>query len=80
GYLERSEIRISMDGKGRALDNVFIERLWRSVKYDYVYLHPAEDGQELYKGLKQYFEEYNMNSHQGIARRKPTELFYSIAA
>lgn len=80
GYLERAEIRISMDGKGRALDNVFIERLWRSVKYDYVYLHPAEDGQELYEGLKQYFTEYNVSSHQGIARRKPTELFYSRAA
>lgn len=80
GYLDRSEIRISMDGKGRALDNVFIERLWRSVKYDYVYLYPAENGQELYEGLKGFFEEYNMSSHQGIARRKPIELFSSRAA
>ncbi len=41
-----------MDSKGRALDNIFIERLWRTVKQDYVYLHPAEDGVHLYKGLK----------------------------
>jgi putative transposase len=42
-YLEKNEIKISMDGKGRALDNIFIERLWRSVKYDYVYLNPAAE-------------------------------------
>jgi transposase InsO family protein len=44
-------IQISMDGKGRAIDNIFIERLWRSVKYEHIYLHVAEDGVELYEGL-----------------------------
>ncbi len=48
-------IKLSMDGKGRAIDNVFIERLWRSVKYEHVYLFPADDGLQCYKGLKQYF-------------------------
>jgi transposase InsO family protein len=45
-YLKESDIKISMDGKGRALDNIYIERLWRTVKQDYVYLHPAQDGWE----------------------------------
>lgn len=54
-YLESEKIEIGMDGKGRAIDNAFIERFWRSLKYDYVYLHPAGDGLELYKGLKEYY-------------------------
>ena len=44
-----------MDGKGRALDNIFIERLWRTVKRDYVYINPPENGEELYAGLKTFF-------------------------
>jgi putative transposase len=68
-YLKEEDIRISMDGKGRVIDNIFIERLWRSVKYDYVYLHPASDGLELYQGLKEYFRYYNHElHHQGIGR------------
>lgn len=78
-YLNKSEIKISMDGKGRALDNVFIERLWRSVKYDYVYLNPAENSLELYRGLQMYFEEYNRTRHQGIRRRRPIDLFSTAA-
>lgn len=78
-FLEKREIRISMDGKGRALDNVYIERLWRSVKYDHVYLRPAENGEELYAGLKAYFEEYNRSSHQGIKRRAPNQLYGLVA-
>lgn len=74
-YLEANDIRISMDGKGRALDNVFIERLWRSVKYDHIYLRPAADGNELCKGLQAYFEEYNRSAHQGIGRRSPSTLY-----
>ncbi|MFM8449335.1 MAG: integrase core domain-containing protein [Haliscomenobacter sp.] len=66
--MQKNEIRISMDGKGRALDNIFIERLWRSVKYDYVYLRPAQNGKELHEGLKTYFEDYNNSAHQGIDR------------
>ena len=78
-YLQKNEIRISMDGKGRALDNIFIERLWRSVKYNYVYLRPAENGKELHEGLKTYFEDYNSSAHQGIDRRVPKNLFNQAA-
>ena len=79
-YLKLAEIRISMDGKGRAIDNIFIERFWRSLKYDYVYLHPAKDGIELYQGLKTYFNYYNNEQHhQGIGRRIPAKLYKSAA-
>lgn len=75
-YLKEKQIKISMDSKGRALDNIFIERLWRTVKQDYVYLNPAEDGIELYKGLKGFFEYYNyQKTHQGIGRIRPVELY-----
>jgi len=66
-YLEEEEIKISMDGKGRAIDNIFIERFWRSVKYDYVYIFCPEDGLELYAGLKEFMDYYNNHQrHQGI--------------
>ncbi len=75
-YVRGNNIKISMDSKGRALDNIFIERLWRTVKQDYVYLNPAEDGIELYKGLKGFFKYYNhQKTHQGIGRRRPVELY-----
>ena len=75
-YLEQNNIRISMDGKGRAIDNIFIERLWRSVKYDYVYLNPNDDGVELYHGLNEYFNHYNNHlAHQGIGRKTPVSLY-----
>jgi putative transposase len=51
-YLAEEQISISMDGKGRALDNVWIERFWKSLKYDYIYLNPADDGLELYRGVQ----------------------------
>lgn len=75
-YLESEGIEIGMDGKGRAIDNVFIERFWRSLKYDYVYLHPAGDGLELYQGLKKYMHYYNYElHHQGIDRKTPAERY-----
>lgn len=78
--LDKEDIKISMDGKGRAIDNVFIERLWRSVKYDYVYLRPAKDGLELYEGLKEYFQHYNYElAHQGIGRKIPAQLYKKVA-
>jgi putative transposase len=62
-----NEIKISMDGKGRFLDNIFVERLWRSVKYEYLYLNIPEDGVELYHGLETYFYQYNNERpHQSI--------------
>ncbi len=79
-YLERHQIQISMDGKGRAIDNIFIERLWRTVKQDYVYLHPADNGLELYKGLRLFFDFYNYEkTHQGIDRKRPAEIYLRVA-
>ena len=79
-YLKGKGIKISMDGKGRAIDNIFIERFWRTLKYDYVYLHPAEDGLELYKGVKGYIRYYNHSlHHQGIGRKIPADLYRSVA-
>lgn len=79
-FWEENQVKISMDGKGRAIDNIFIERLWRTVKYNHVYLRPAKDGLELYQGLKGYFQYYNYErSHQGINRRKPCDLFRTAA-
>lgn len=66
------DIQISMDGKGRAIDNIFIERLWRTVKYEHVYLHVAEDGVQLYEGLNKYFLFYNQQRpHQSLGYETP---------
>jgi len=74
--LKDRKIQISMDGKGRALDNIYIERLWRTVKRDYVYLNPADDGWELYNALRDFFDEYNYRKHhQGIDRKIPFDIF-----
>jgi putative transposase len=75
------EIRVSMDGRGRALDNVFVERLWRTVKYEYVFLHSQETVKELYDGLKSYFEFYNNSRpHQALKYKTPYEVYYSKAS
>lgn len=80
-YLKEQQIHISMDGKGRAIDNIFIERLWRTLKRDYVYLQPAGDGWELYQGLKNFFSFYNNEKHhQGINRQIPAQLYLKRAA
>ena len=81
GYLKEEGIRISMDGKGRALDNIYIERLWRTLKRDYVYLSPAKDGWELYQGVKSFLSFYNNEKHhQGIGRQIPVEVYKQQAA
>jgi putative transposase len=78
--LKNNEIEISMDGKGRALDNIFIERLWKSVKYENVYLNVYENGVDLYKGLNQYFAFYNNERlHQSLEYKTPFQ-WYCIAA
>lgn len=76
----KTSVKISMDGKGRALDNIFIERLWRTIKRDYVYLSPANDGIELFKGLKGFIEYYNNKKvHQGIGRQVPATVYKQVA-
>ena len=78
--LKGHEIQISMDGRGRAIDNIFIERLWRTVKYENVYLHAYADGLDLYKGLKDYFEFYNYERiHQSLDYQTPA-FVYAMAA
>ena len=75
--LKSNEIKISMDGKGRAIDNVFIERLWRSLKYEYVYLNAPETGKELYHGLNDYFKFYNNERpHQSLEYQFPRAVHY----
>jgi len=70
------EIAISMDGKGRALDNAFIERLWWTVKYEEVYPKDYPDGHSLYSGLDVYFDYYNNErKHSSLDRRTPAEVF-----
>jgi len=65
-----------MDGKGRAIDNIFIERLRRSVKLDHDYLHVAEDGVQLYNGLQEYFSFYSYErSHQSIEYETPADCY-----
>lgn len=78
--LEKAEIQISMDGKGRALDNIFIERLWRSVKYEDVYLNDYATGPALVAGLTHYFSFYNQERpHQSLNYRTPSAVYHSLA-
>jgi len=79
--LKKAEIKISMDGKGRWIDNVFIERLWRSVKYEEVYLKAYDSVSDARSSLGKYFVFYNSERrHQNLARRTPDEVYYQSAA
>lgn len=72
-------VAISMDGRGRAMDNVFIERLWRSLKYEDIYLKDYTNGADLMEGLTQWFDHYtHQRPHQGLARRTPYEVYHGI--
>ena len=74
--LENAGIQISMDGKGRWLDNVFIERLWRSVKYELIYLKEFQTLPELHLELSDYFSYYNNERpHQGLSGKTPIEIY-----
>jgi putative transposase len=76
GILKDREIAISMDGRGRCLDNIFVERLWRTVKYEEVYLHDYQTPAEAYLGLKRYFEFYNTQRyHQALDYKTPYEVY-----
>ena len=76
--LDDAGVAISMDGKGRWIDNVFIERLWRSVKYEEVYLHGYANGTEARTSLTRYFSFYNeRRSHQSLEYRTPDDVYFS---
>lgn len=77
--LEAADIQISMDGRGRALDNVFVERLWRTVKYENVYLMDYASVPELSSGLANYFRFYDYDRpHQSLSYRTPAEVYYAL--
>ncbi len=79
--LKENNIRISMDGKRRWIDNVFVERLWRSVKYEEVYLRAYDDMRDAKTSLGRYFEFYNSERrHQSLDRRTPDQVYYEHTA
>lgn len=77
--LKRHDIKISMDGRGRVQDNIFIERLWWTVKHHYIYLHTFDNGTQLRTGLREWFEHYNHErSHQALDNMTPDEVYYGL--
>lgn len=73
---EYGDIKISMDGKGRATDNIFIERFWRSIKQEYVYLHVYDNGIDLWQGLNEYIHFYNhKRPHQSLDYKTPQSVY-----
>jgi putative transposase len=81
GLLEQHQIRISMDGRGRVQDNIFIERLWWTTKYQYLYLRSFDNGSALRVGLEEWFRFYNQErSHQSFGILTPDEVYYGLPA
>ena len=77
GKLEEYGVKISMDGRGRYQDNIFVERLWWTVKYHFLYLHAFNSGAELRYGLKNWFNFYNQERfHQSLGDKTPDEVYY----
>ena len=77
GTFKKHEIKISMDGKGRYQDNIFIERLWWTLKYHYIYLRTFQNGAELRSGLKTWFPYYNQERfHQSLKNWTPDEIYF----
>jgi len=80
-FLKRNEIKISMDGRGRCKDNIAIERFWRTIKQEYIYLHPFDNALLLYQGIKGYMKYYNeKRHHQGINNEIPNVRYESLKA
>lgn len=81
GLLKEKGVLISMDGRGRCMDNIFTERLWRSLKYQEVYLHDYESPREARAGITRYFELYNtFRPHQGLNGLTPHEVYFGFTA
>ena len=79
GLLEKNGIAVSMDGRGRCQDNIFIERLWWTLKYHYIYLHSFDTGSELHNGLRYWFNFYNRDRfHQALDNLTPDEVYYNL--
>ncbi len=75
--LRQADVEISMDGRGRCYDNIFIERLWRSIKYELIYLKAFEDGKHLSREVTAWFHFYNRQRfHQSLNYRTPDEIYY----
>jgi putative transposase len=75
--LKDAGVAISMDGAGRAIDNVFIERLWRTLKYDHIYLNPAESGNACRDGIGEFLNYYNQERpHSSLNDQTPDEVYY----
>ena len=69
-----------MEGTGRALDNIFVERFWRTIKYEYVFIDHPNTGEGLYKGLATYVERYNSRRlHQSLGYKTPDEIYRQVA-
>jgi putative transposase len=78
--LKDNAVSISMDGRGRVQDNIFIERLWWSLKYQYLYLWSFDNGTQLRQGIQQWFDMYNKErSHQALDDMTPDEVYYGLA-
>jgi len=77
-YLEKEEIKISMDGKGRAADNTWIERFWKSIKYNNIFLNPADDGLDLYQGVEKNIRYYNRKTHHTTEQKPHNRYRQSI--
>lgn len=74
--LKKNDIQISMDSKGRALDNIYIERFWKSIKYEKIYLNPPNGGLDLYQMIKEYIEFYNnRRRHTEIGKVPPNQIY-----
>ena len=73
-YLNENDIQISMDGKGRATDNSWIERFWKTIKYEYIYLNPCDTGLELFEGVQAHIEYYHNKTHHTL-KSSPNEAY-----
>lgn len=81
GRLESAGVAVSMDGRGRALDNVFVERLWRTVKYENIYIQSYESVPELQRGMRSYFGFYNEDRlHASLEYQTPGAVYRGISA
>lgn len=79
--LKEHGVKISMDGKGRATDSIMIERLWRTVKYDDIYLKDYETVEQLLAGLRIFFDYYNNErAHSSLNDRTPAEVYFGVTA